>query len=316
MPSIDMPLEELERYRPAPYREPDFDDFWRTTLGELAAVDPELELLPVAVPFPGFAAWRLAFRSLGGGRVTGWLMRRESDEPQPGLCFCHGYSARGARVLELLPYAAAGFVAMSFDCRGQMGDADDVAAGKGHAIGWLTSGIADPETYYYRFVYADAVRCLELLSEQEGVDPGRVAVAGVSQGGGLTLAAAALSDRAGYAWSDIPFLCDFFRCAAIVEKRPYSELSDLLRARPDLVAPARRTLSYFDALNLAASVACPTVVTAALWDDVCPPSSVFGTFAQLGTAEKRLEVLSYSRHELSYELNEARLAGLIGFAAL
>jgi cephalosporin-C deacetylase len=178
----------------------------------------------------------------------------------------------------------------------------------------MTSGIASPETYYYRFVYMDAVRTLELLSQLEGVDGERVAVCGASQGGGLTIAAAALCDRARFAWSDIPFLCDFPRSIDIVEKRPYSEISDFLRARPDRREAARRTLSYFDGLNLASSVACPTVLTVALWDDVCPPSSAYGTFAQLGCVSKRLEVLPYSRHEGTYELTEHRLSGLAEFA--
>src|SRR6266851_2312235 len=65
----------------------------------------------------------------------------------------------------------------------------------GHAIGWMTQGIRDPQDYYYRHAYADAVRALELLANRDEVDEKRLAVTGFSQGGGMALAVAALSER-------------------------------------------------------------------------------------------------------------------------
>lgn len=51
----------------------------------------------------------------------------------------------------------------------------------GHVPGWMTKGILDKDTYYYRGVYLDAVRALEVISGFEEVDETRIAVIGGSQ---------------------------------------------------------------------------------------------------------------------------------------
>ena len=47
--------------------------------------------------------------------------------------------------------------------------------------GYMTRGITDPSTYYYRRVFTDAVRAVEAARSHPAVDPGRVAVSGASR---------------------------------------------------------------------------------------------------------------------------------------
>jgi cephalosporin-C deacetylase-like acetyl esterase len=120
----------------------------------------------------------------------------------PGVCIYHGYSGRAPRPLDMLALAAQGICVLSMDCRGQNGQSQDTAVYlEGHQSGWMTQGIRDPRTYYYRYVYADAVRALDLLARREEVDEKRLAITGASQGGGITLAVAALSERPRMAFS-------------------------------------------------------------------------------------------------------------------
>ena len=309
MPGVDMPPEQLVAYAPEPYREDDFDSFWAATLAELAEADPAPRSVPVNLPLPGLQAEEIAFTGLHGGEVTGWRLRPAVSSPGPALLVCHGYGGRAPRPLELVPYAVAGFTVLSVDCRGQMGQSGPVP-GRGYVPGWMTQGLGDQWHYYYRYVYADIVRALDVLVATPGVDSSRVAVTGVSQGGGLSLVAAALSDVPSLVWSDIPFLCDFRRSVAIVDTRPYSEISDLLRARPELGGAALRSLSYFDVLNLAYRVKCKTFVTVGLWDDICPPSSIYGAFRQISSAQKELITLPFHRHEVDYNIAERRLQAI------
>jgi cephalosporin-C deacetylase len=202
--------------------------------------------------------------------------------------------------------AAQGIAVLSMDCRGQLGESDAIGS-RSHGPGWLTRGLESPEQHYYRTVYADAVRAAEVICSFSEVDTSRVAFTGGSQGGGLTLATAALSTRATYAWADIPFLCDFPRALDVASDEPYPELARTLRRRPDLDAQAFRTLSYIDVANLAPRVRCPVVVTVALWDTVCPPSTIFGTFSRLSSPDKQLLVYRFLGHALTYEMDEARL---------
>jgi cephalosporin-C deacetylase len=304
MPSIDMPLEKMREYQPPLYREPDFEEYWRTTIAEATKQSLNAELIPFDLPSRGVQCYALRFDGFQGGRIAGWYLRPETSGKVPGVCCYHGYSGRGWRPLDLLSLAQQGMAVLSMDCRGQNGQSQDAAVyPEGSAPGWMTQGIRDPKKYYYRYVYADAVRALELLARRDEVDETRLAITGGSQGGGISLAVAALSERPTLALPDIPFLCDYRRAIAITPAGPYPEIPLFLKAFPDLVEPAMRTLSYCDNLNLAPWIKCRTVISNCLWDDVCPPSTIFAVYNHL-TCEKQIEIYPFHKHEVPYEHKE------------
>jgi cephalosporin-C deacetylase len=160
----------------------------------------------------------------------------------------------------------------------------------------MTQGIEHPKQYYYRYTYIDCVRALDWLAGQDEIDPDRMGITGGSQGGGLTLAVAALSDRPKLAISEVPFLCHFRRSVDIAAAGPYREISDWMRMRPETAEQAWQTLGYIDGMNLAGWIRCRTVVTVGLWDDVCPPSSVFAAYNYI-EADKQMEVFDFTGHE-------------------
>jgi cephalosporin-C deacetylase len=218
----------------------------------------------------------------------------------------HGYSGRAPRPMDMIAYAAQGMCVLSMDCRGQNGQSQDASVvDEGHQMGWMTKGIRDPMQYYFRYVYADAVRALELLARREEVDPKRLAITGGSQGGALTLAVAALSERPILALPDVPFLCDFRRAIQITPAGPYPEITNFLKAFPHLYETTIRTLSYVDNLNLAPRIRCRTIVSNGLWDDICPPSTIFAMYNHI-TAEKQIEVYPFHKHETPYEHYELK----------
>jgi cephalosporin-C deacetylase-like acetyl esterase len=42
-----------------------------------------------------------------------------------------------------------------------------------------------------------------------------------------------------------------------------------------------------------------------LWDNICPPSSIYGVYNHI-TAEKQMEVYPFHGHEVAYEHNELK----------
>jgi cephalosporin-C deacetylase len=304
---MDMPLEQLRQYRPPLYRAEDFETFWLETLAEAKKQPLNAELVPYPLPWRGFDCFAVRFDGFNGGRLAGWYVRPEGRGKFPGLCLYHGYSNRGARPLDMIQYAAAGICVLSMDCRGQDGHSQDAAVyPDGHATGWMTAGIRDYRHYYYRNVYADAVRALELLAHREEVDDKRLAVSGASQGGGLTLAVAGLSRRPILALADIPFLCDYRRAIQIAPTGPYPEITKFLRMHPALYETVIQTLSYFDCLNLAPWITCRTVVSNGLCDDTCPPSTIYAVYNQI-TCQKQIENYPFHKHEVAYEQHELKL---------
>jgi cephalosporin-C deacetylase len=263
-------------------------------------------LIPYVLPLKNLQCYAVRFDGYKGGRIAGWYVRPTSRGKFPGVCMYHGYSGRGPRPMDMLQYAAQGMCVLSMDCRGQNGQSQDaMVTDEGHHSGWMTKGIRDPKQYYFRYVYADAVRALELLARREEVDDKRLAITGGSQGGALALAVAALSERPILSLPDVPFLCDFRRAIQITPNGPYPEITNFLKAFPHLYETTLRSLSYCDNLNLAPRIRCRTVVSNSLWDDICPPSTIFAAYNHI-TAEKQIEIYPFHKHETPYEHHELK----------
>lgn len=315
MPSIDMPLEQLRQYKPSLTRESDFDAYWDATISEALSQPLNAEFIPYDLGAKNAECFAVRFDGYKGGRIAGWYLRPKGGGPFSGVCHYHGYVGPGVRPLEMLPLVGQGLCALSMDCRGQCGQSQDTALYPGgHHLGWMTIGISDPQTYYYRYVFADAVRALEVLAARDEVDESRLAVTGISQGGAITLAAASLTKRPlRLALPDIPFLCDYQRAVKITPNGPYPEIVRFIKTNPSLHEQVFRTLSYCDCMNLAPRIRCKTVISNGLCDDICPPSTIFAAYNHI-TAEKQMEIYPFHMHEVPYEHSELKFRLLAAFA--
>ncbi|MGH8774253.1 MAG: acetylxylan esterase [Jiangellaceae bacterium] len=166
----------------------------------------------------------------------------------------------------------------------------------GQHPGFLTRGVMDPRTYYYRRLMADAVRAVEAVRSHPLVDGDRVAICGRSQGGGLALAVAALVPDVAGVIADVPFLCHFRRAVAITDERPYSELTTYLKVRRDDVERVFRTLSYFDGMSFATRASAPALFAVGLTDEVCPPSTVYAAYNHYAWP-KQIRIWPHNGHE-------------------
>jgi cephalosporin-C deacetylase-like acetyl esterase len=137
----------------------------------------------------------------------------------------------------------------------------------------------DKQGYYYQGAYADCVRAVDFLATRPEVDQKRIGVTGGSQGGGLSLATAALDARIRLCAPDIPFLCDWVK---YFKASHWPEMDKWIAEKPERTWPnTLRTLSYFDTLNLADRIRCPVLMSLGVQDGVCPPSTVFSVYNRL-----------------------------------
>lgn len=189
------------------------------------------------------------------------------------------------------------------DTRGQGGtwspgdtpDRDDVGSGPQHP-GFLTRGIWDRHSYYYRRLVTDAVRAVDVMYRHPAVDQERLVVCGASQGGGLALAVAGLSDVIRAALIDVPFVCHYRRAVEITDERPYSELTKFLSVHQTRAEEVFGTLTYFDGMNFAARAKAPGLFSVGLMDTICPPSTVFAAFNYYG-GDREIKVWPFNGHE-------------------
>ena len=308
MPFADMPLAELQAYRPPSTRQGDFDAYWNDALAESADIPLDVATEPLDYPAEGVRVSRLTYSGGAPGRICGWLLEPEGARNAPGMVFYHGYGGGKGQVYDYLGWALQGYAVLAVDVRGQQGESEDHALYPGgHVVGWMTAGILDPRRYYYRGVYLDAVRAVDALASREGVDGARIGVTGNSQGGGLSLAAAALHPRVRLSLPGIPFLCHFARAMDLAEGGPYPELTGYCNRFPAHREQVERTLSYVDGMNLAPRISCPVMMTVGLRDAICPPSTAFATYNALGTSEKEMLVYPFGGHETFATENETKL---------
>ena len=296
MPVIDMPLDRLEVYRPAVTRKTDFDTFWEQTLLEAARAPLEATLEAVHYPVDGPLFQRVFYSGWRDARICSWYIVPPGDGPFPSLVVYHGYGGHKGAIYSLLPWVTAGYAVLAVDTRGQSGDSTDPGPySTGHRRGYMTRGILDANEYYYRGAYVDCVRALDFVCSRPELDENRIALTGSSQGGGLTLAVAALDGRPKAAMARVPYLCHYRRALQVSDKQPYWEIAEYLNMHPEFETQAFDTLSYCDNLNLAPMITCPTLVTVGLQDLICPPSTIFGTYNQM-SCEKEILVYPYMGH--------------------
>lgn len=307
MPVVDKPLADLVVYRPPLTRESDFDAFWSKTLDEASGIPLDIHLEPiVGYPVPEVHVSRMTYSGWAGARISGWWLVPAASAPgardgrRPTMVFYHGYSGHKGYVDQYLGWVLQGYCVLAVDCRGQSGDSTDPKAYPGgHATGWMTMGITDPDHYYYRGSYIDCVRALDAACAQPEVDASRIGITGGSQGGALTLAVAALDPqkRAKVAMADVPYLSHFRRAVEVASQPPYTEIAVYCRQQPSRENDIYRTLSYFDCMNLADQIVCPVLMQVGLQDVICPPSTIYAVYNHLQVATKHANVYPYNGHE-------------------
>jgi cephalosporin-C deacetylase len=299
---VDWPLEQLREYRPDLVVPPDLDAFWAETLAGLGS-DASYERVDSGLVT--VETYDVTLTGFGGDPVRAWLHLPAAalrDGPLPGVVQYQGYNGGRGLPHEHVFWATAGYAHLVVDTRGQgsgwsTGATGDPGGSGPAQPGFLTRGIDDPHSYYYRRVYADAVGALEALRGHDLVDAGRVAVAGGSQGGGIAISVAALAPSSvAAAMPDVPFLCDFRRAASVAQTEPYLELVRYLAAHRDRVDAAFSTLSYLDAAVLARQATAPALFSVALMDATCPPSTVFAAY-NAWAGPRDIEVYEYNDHE-------------------
>ncbi|MEQ6896625.1 acetylxylan esterase [Microbacterium sp. KR10-403] len=298
----DLPLERLHEYRSAQTEPDDFDAFWQSTLDEARGFDLIRSVTRVDAGLTTLDVYDVRFGGYDGEEVAAWLrVPRGTTAPLPAVVQFHGYGRGRGDAVENLLWASAGFAHFELDTRGQgwsgsRGATADTGIGASHMPGFLTRGILDPHTYYYRRLLTDAVRAVEAARALDLVDAERVGLHGISQGGGMTLAVAGLVPDLRHVVARVPFLCDFPRAIQITDSDPYHEITAYLAHYRDRTDDVLRTLSYFDGVNFVRRARAAASLTVALMDPICPPSTVFGAYHAYA-GPKQLTVWPYNQHE-------------------
>jgi cephalosporin-C deacetylase len=303
MPIVDKPLPELLKYtgrNPCP---PDMDAFWDASLAEMRALNPKVKLEPFPLKTAAAECFDLYFTGVGGSRIHAKYLRpRKSSKRHPAVVIFHGYSGSSGDWFDKLAWISQGYTVAALDCRGQGGTSQDLGGVTGNTYkGQIIRGLDDdPKKLLFRQMFLDTAQLVGIIMKMPEVDPRRVGITGGSQGGGLTLACAALEPRVKLAAPVFPFLCDYQRVwemdlsvAAYEELRTYFRQFDPLHEREKEIFTK---LGYIDCQHLAKRIKAEVMMPVGLMDTICPPSTQFAAYNKI-TSKKQLVIYPDFGHE-------------------
>jgi cephalosporin-C deacetylase len=305
--TFDLSLDALQTYMGTNPRPAGFDKFWDDGLAEMHALDPQVELVPAEFQTDVAECSHMYFTGVGGARVHAKLVRpKNKPGKNPAVVMFHGYTGDSGDWSDKLGYAALGFTVAALDCRGQGGLSEDSGGVQGntqhgHIIRGLTDALnGKPEKLLYRQIFLDTAQLARIVMGMPGVDPARVGATGGSQGGGLTVACAALEPNIKRAAPVFPFLSDYKRVWEMDQARDaYAELHEYFRhydprhLKEDAIF---EKLGYVDIQHLARRIRAEVLWPIGLMDTICPPSSQFAAYNKI-SAPKSMVIYPDFGHE-------------------
>ena len=303
MPVFELPLAELRTYAGRTPRPSDFDRFWDAAVAEMKSVNPQVKLVPVKSPSRSAECFDLYFTGVGGARIYAKYLRPQNvSQPHPAVLLFHGYANNSGDWFDKLPWVSQGFSVAALDCRGQGGRSEDIGGVSGSTMrGHIVRGLDDgPEKMLFRQVFLDVAQLAQIVMEMPEVYPTRVGATGASQGGGLTIACAALEPRIKRAAPVYPFLCDYQRVWEMdLATNAYEELRSYFRRfdpRHEREQEIFTKLGYIDCQHLAPRIRASVLMVTGLMDQICPPSTQFAAYNKI-TANKHMVLYPDFAHE-------------------
>jgi len=305
----------LEQTRAVVRRPADFQAFWGDVKADLAEVPIEWERLGGAggETETHRIDW-LRFSSLADLVIYGWLAvpKALSSAGARGYLWLPGYSLGNPPPHSECFYPET--ITLGLNIHGNLPDTpyrhpsltgDD----------YISQGIESPQTYIYRSIVGHCLRAFEVLGEQPEIDPQRLIVGGMSQGGGLALVTAALTPSVRLCLSDMPWLCALELALSLLDREKYKRLkaprypdargliADAAEARPALSAQIYETYRYFDPLSHADFIHCPTQMSAGGRDPSCKPPTIYAVYNEMHCPKDML-FLPQTGHEIVPAMRE------------
>ena len=104
MPTIDMPLEQLETYMGTNPCPDDIDTFWDCAMEEMRATKAHIARIPAPFHATGVECFDLTFTGVGDASIYAKYMRPKGQKNCGAIICFHGYSGNSGDWTEKLSY--------------------------------------------------------------------------------------------------------------------------------------------------------------------------------------------------------------------
>lgn len=287
---------------------PDLDAFWQAVKTEAASVALNFDRKPTTFqPLEAHRVELLRFQGMDQ-ELQGWIAVPEARDVNRSSAFLW-IPAYGRESHLPDEYSTRlGMVSISFNFFGHAAFHKEEYKPE---RGYFADGVADPGTWVFRRMAQECMIAMRVLQAQFEVNEDRLAIAGLSQGGGMAIWTAAHSGLPKRVAADLPFLSDMGNTLGKdIYRYPLKELTDFAEAIPLGMERVMHTISYFDTAHLATRLELPTLVSLGEKDPAVKPASVRAVFNAIAAEDKRL--IEYpTGHDWNPEMIENNRAFLL-----
>lgn len=288
-----MNIKEIKYLKPQ-----DFHSSWESWLWEVKEI-PNKVYIEKIVPQEFGSLVNLYFDSVKNTKIHArlYLSDKAIKLKRPLIVLFHGAGSTTYdehNIIHSLNWVKNDFCVIMMDCRNQgmlTIDNNEYSLNEKY---YPCRGLLDKETVYDKLLYQDAVKLLEITRDKnielfKDLYDKEVVVAGPSQGGQLSLAAASLSDIPSLCIPDIPSGCAII---SRVEGRhgKYTSYDDIIKESPHLKDIIYQNASYADLINLVENIKCPVYSSVGTIDDICPMEFYLKAYEKIKTEK---EVIYY-----------------------
>ncbi|KAF1296414.1 acetylesterase [Enterococcus sp. JM4C] len=296
-------LDEWKNYQGLGKKPANFDTFWETQLKKMEETGLDYELVPFDLASSVADAYHLYFTGVGGAKVhCQLLLPKNKKGKHKGLIQFHGYHTNSGDWQDKIGWVAEGFVVLAMDARGQGGLSEDNSQTAGTVTkGLIIRGVEEgPENLYYVRVFLDTAKATKILMSLEEVDEENIYAQGASQGGGLTIACAALVPEIKKVIATYPFLSDYRKAYQMgAQTSAFEEIPYWFQFRDPLHEQEEEffnTLEYIDIQHLAPRIQADVYWLMGLQDTIVPPETQLATYNKI-LSQKSLYTLPEYGHE-------------------
>ena len=258
----------------------DFNNFWNQTLTELQKIPLEYEKVSDSI-IEGKRLNLYKIRSFQNVYFYAWVSEPMEEGVFPVKIRFSGLGELNFdqhKIVHLWFLKQKGFINMLVDIRGQGLSNEQIMPKE-----YITHEIKNKENYIYRGAYMDAVRAVDLIAKNKKSN-GKIIVTGGSQGGTLSVVAAALNKKVSLCVASFPFLTDIGN----YDKKEWPMKIFLHKAKEDRIDyfDFKETLSYFDLLNFADMINVPVFIRTEEIDKITPSEGAFKLYNLIKNQEK------------------------------
>jgi cephalosporin-C deacetylase len=280
-----------EKLEPSQPRPADFDAWWDAKIEQLNAVPANVQVEPNESGRPNVEYFAIRMDNINATRIYGQLAKPRGEGKYPALLQLQWAGVYGLQKSWVVDRAGKGWLAMNIEPHDLPGDQSPAFyQNASRTLGaYWTQGNIDREQSYFLRMYLSAYRALDYLASRPDWDGKTLVVLGDSMGGQQSVAMAGLHPKVTALIALVPSSCDMAgprhgRAAGFPDWE-----KEATRQQNDQILEVG---SYFDPVNFAARIKCPSLISMGLIDETCPTAGVWSMVNQIKAPKEVLPLIN------------------------